>query len=322
MKKIFLILVLIFLACVAYSQEEDQLLVSEIKQSTVVTQPATLNKGFLLIGSIFTYTVVDKIFLANGKKDYSTENSWAKYSTEYLHFQYGLTNRIELAFAIPYKITSISYSRITKFPVYFDSTSTTKFKLKGNGIGDIDLEIYYQLIKGSKTKPSLVGQLSATFPTGEKNPTNIKENMIYDLPTGSGETTLALKLIYRKINYPYSYSFYGTFKYSFGGDKMMLPYENSISFKTGNYYNLGGNFNFLLNDWIAVQNDLSLVYQQANKYNGQTAYFGITQYGIFYNPNISFQFKKFRLVQGVFIPLFGKSFPADPQYNIDLQYIF
>jgi len=321
MKKIFVSLVLIIIANVAYSQEEDKLLVSEIKQSTVITQHATLNKGFFLLGSVFTYTVGDKMFSDNGKKDYAPENSWAKYSTEYLHFQFGLTNRIELAFALPYKITSISKSVIWEFPT-IDSSITEKYKSKGKGIGDIEFGIYYQLIEGSKTKPSLVCKLSATFPTGEKNPTNIKGPWEYDMPNGSGEATLALELIYRKITYPYSYSFSGAFKYSFGGEKIMFPYENSISFKSGNYYEVGGNFNFLLNDWIAVQNDLLLFYQRANKYYGETANVGITQYGIFYNPNISFQFKKFRLVQGVLIPFFGKTMPADPQYNIDLQYIF
>lgn len=321
MKKIFVSLVLIVLANVAYSQEEDKLLVSEIKQSTVITQPATLNKGFFLIGSIFTYVVVDKMFSDNGKKDYAVKNLWGQYSTEYLHFQYGLTNRIELTFALPYKITSISFSRIEE--VRSAATATRhKYKLKGKGIGDMEFDVSYQLIKGSKTKPSLVSKLDATFPSGEKNPTNIKGPWEYDLATGNGETTLALELIYRKITYPYSYSFYGAFKYSFGGEKIMSAYENSISFKSGNYYQVGGNFNFLLNDWIAVQNDLLLFYQRANKYYGETANVGITQYGIFYNPNISFQFKKFRLVQGVLIPFFGKTMPADPQYNIDLQYIF
>jgi hypothetical protein len=321
MKKVYVILVLIILANAAYSQEEDKLLVSEIKQSTVITQPATLNKGFFLLGSIFTYNVEDKMFSDNGKKDFAPQNWWAKYSTEYLHFHYGLTNRIELAFALPYKITSISGSVFSEIPI-IDTTITTKFKLKANGIGDIEFGIYYQLIKGSKTKPSLVSKLHATFPTGEKNPTNIKGAWEYDLPTGSGETTLASELIYRKITYPYSYSFYGFFKYSFGGEKVMLPYENSISFKSGIFYWVGGNFNFLLNDWIAVQNDLRLDYQQASKYYGETSYVGINAYIISYHPNISFQFKKFRLIQGVFIPLFGKSTPADPQYNIDLQYIF
>jgi hypothetical protein len=321
MKKIFISLVLIILADSAYSQEEDQLLVSEIKQSTVITQPATLNKGFILLGSIFTYVAVDKMFSDNGTKDYAYENSWGNFSTEYLHCHYGLTNRIELAVSLPYKISSVSWSKILETPVN-DSALIAKYKSIGKGIGDMEFGIYYQLIKGSKTKPSLVGKLSATFPTGEKNPTNIKDIFEYDLPTGNGETTLALEMIYRKIAYPYSYSFYGTFKYSFKGKKVMFPYENSISFKTGNYYSLGGNFNFLLNDWIAVQNDLLVIYQQANKYYGETTNFGITQKGILYNPNISFQFKKFRLVQGIFIPLLGKSMPADPQYNIDLQYIF
>ena len=321
MKKIFISLVLIILADVAYSQEEDKLLVSEIKQSTVITQPATLNKGFFLLGSTFTYTAIDKMFSNNGKKDYAVNNLWGQYSTEYLHFHFGLTNRMEIAFALPYKITSVSYSIISEIPI-IDSTITSKYKSKGKGIGDIEIGLCYQIIEGSKTKPSLVSQLSATFPTGEKNPTNIKGAWEYDMPNGSGETTLRLELIYRKITYPYSFSFYGSFKYSFRGKKVMFPYENSISFKSGNYYSAGGNFNFLLNDWIAVQNDLLLIYQQANKYYGETANIGITQNGICYNPNLSFQFKKFRLVQGVFIPLFGKSFPADPQYNIDLQYIF
>jgi hypothetical protein len=321
MKKIFVSLVLLILADITYSQEEDKLLIAEIKQSTVVTQPATLNKGFFLLGSIFTYTTSDKVFSTNGKKEYETGNGWGKYSTEYLHFQYGLTNRIELAFALPYKIISLSYSIISEIPV-IDTTLTTKVKLQGKGIGDIEFGIYYQIIKGSKTKPSLVSKLSATFPTGEKNPTNIKGRLEYDMPTGSGEPTLALELIYRKTTYPYSYSFYGLFRYSFGGEKVMVPYENPVSFKSGNYYNAGGNFNFLLNDWIALQNDLFFTYQRNNRFYGETANTEITQYALFYNPNISFQFKKFRLVQGVLIPLFGKTTTADPQYNIDLQYIF
>ncbi len=305
MKKIFVSLVLLILAGIAYSQEEDKLLISEIKQSTVVTQPATLNKGFLLLGSTFTYAISDKAFSTNGEKEYETGNGSAKYSTEYLHIQYGLTNRIELAFALPYKILSFSYSVITEFPL-LDTSFMTKAKLQGKGIGDIEFGIYYQIIKGSKTKPSLVSKLSATFPTGEKNPTNIKSRLEYEMPTGSGEPTLSLELIYRKITFPYSYSFYGLFKYSFGGEKVMVPYEDPISFKSGNYYNAGVNFNFLLNDWLALQNDLYFFYQRNNRFYGETGHTEITQYALFYNPNISFQFKKFRLVQGVLLPLIGK----------------
>lgn len=321
MKKIIVGLVFLALANVLYSQEEDKLLVSEIKQSTVITQPATLNKGFFLVGAAFTHIMADKMFSDNGKKEYAIQNLSTRNSTENLILRFGLTNRIELEFDLPYMITSISKSTISQVPLY-DTSITTKFKLKGKGFGDIEFGISYQLIEGSKTKPSLVSKLSAVFPTGEKNPTNIKGLWEYDYPTGRGETALRLELIYRKISYPYSYSFHGLFKYSFGGVKVMVPYEDPISFRSGNYYEVGGNFNFLLNDWIAVQNDLSFLYKHADKYSGETAPPTVTQMAIFYYPNINFQFKKFRLVQGVCIYLFGKTMPGDPQYQIDLQYIF
>jgi hypothetical protein len=321
MKKTIISLVLIILANIAYSQEEDKLLVSEIKQSTVITQPATLNKGFFLVGASFMHIMADKMFSDKGKKDYAVQNLSLRNSAAYLSFHFGLTNRIELAFDLPYTIASISKSIISEIPL-LDTAVTTKFKLKGKGIGDIEFGISYQLIEGSKTKPSLVSKLSAVFPTGEKNPTNIKGLWEYDYPTGRGETALRLELIYRKISYPYSYSFHSLFKYSFGGEKVMAPYEDPISFRSGNYYEVGGNFDFLLNDWIAVQNNLGFLYKNADKYNGETAQIPVTQMAIFYYPNINFQFKKFRLAQGVCIYLFGKTIPGDPQYQIDLQYIF
>jgi len=321
MKKIFVSLVLIILASVAYSQEEDQLLVSEIKQSTVITQPATLKKGFFRISAVFTYGAADKMFSDNGRKEYLVGNAWTRSSTNIIELQYGLSNSIEMAFALPYEISTTSRSIIDIIPVT-DSVITTARKLKGNGIGDIEFAISYQIIKGTKSKPSLVSKLIATFPTGRKNPSNIKNRWEYDKPTGRGETTLALQVIYRKVIYPYSYSFTGAFKYPFGGEKVLFPYEDPISFRSGNYYEAGGNFNFLLNDWIAVQNDLYYAYKRADSYNDNTTYFSNNQSAIYYHPNISFQLKKFRLVQGVLFPLKGKSISADPYYNIYLQYIF
>lgn len=321
MKRIFIFIVFIFLALNLNAQEEDKLLVSEIKQSTVITQPATLSKGFFLVGSIFTFNAEDKMFSVKGKRDFAPRNLWATFSTEYLHVHYGFTSRIEVAVALPYKIISLNGSVASEVPL-LDTTITTKIKQKANGIGDVELGIYYQVIKGSRTKPSLVGKLSATLPTGEKNLTDIKGPLEYNLPTGSGEATLSLELVYRKITYPYSYSFYGLFKYSFGGEKVLFPYEDPVSFRSGNYYFAGGNFNFLLNDWIAVQNDLQFVYQRATKSFDTTSYPKMNSLLFSYHPNISFQFKKFRLVQGFIIPLWGKSTPADPQYNIDFQYIF
>ncbi len=321
MKKILSGIFLILLVNSVYSQEDDQLLVTEIKQSTVITQPATLKKGFFKLGTSLAFGLADKIFNEDGKKEFVMENGWAKSSTYSLDMMYGLTNRLELSLSVPYERSSYYYSSIYTFPIE-ESSLTSKFKLKGSGLGDISFGVNYQLIEGSKTKASLVTRLTGTFPTGEKNPTNVNDNWEYDLPTGSGETTLALDLVYRKIAYPYSFSLYGTFKMSLGGEKIIRVGEDPVEFKSGNFIYAGGTFNFLLNDWIAVQNDLFFVYRQADTYEGETAAYGQNSNGLHYMPNISFQFKKFRFVEGVIIPIKGKSITADPQFILVAQYIF
>ena len=321
MKKIAISLILIIIVNVSYSQEDEQLLVSEIKQSTVITEPTTLKKGFFKLSSSFYFGLADKIFTDNAKKEFVMENGWAKTSSFGLSAHYGLTNRLELVFGIPYERSSFYNSSIIEIPL-LQSTTTSSFKLKGKGIGDMQLGINYQLIEGSKTKPSLESRLTVVLPTGEKNPTNINANWEYDLPVGMGEISISLDLLYRKIIYPYSFSFYGTFKYSLWGEKMMRAYEEPVSFKSGNFYYLGGSFNFLLNDWIAIQNDIFFTRNKADKYEGETDAYGIPSWGISYMPNINFQFRKFRFTEGIIIPLKGKSISADPLYLFVAQYIF
>jgi len=324
MKRIFTSLVFLIIVCTSFSQEEDKLLVAEIKQSTVITEPATLNRGFFKIGSEFTYAVEDRVLAESGKRIYSTGNGWGRSSSENLHFYYGATNRIEFGFILPYKFRSMHYSYINETPAS-DTSILIKWKTQGNGIGDIQFTIRYQIIEGSKTKPSLTAGLTTSFPTGEKNPTNITDTLIFDYPTGSGEISVAPELTFRKITYPYSYSFSSCFLYSFGCEKKMLPYENTIHFKSGSRFILSCNFNFLLNDWIAVQNDLTYDNKQADTYKGTTMITSFMpsndSWALIYTPGISFQFKKIRLAQGVSIPIIGKFWIADPQYRIMLQYI-
>jgi hypothetical protein len=324
MQRIFTSLALMIIVCNSFSQEEDKLLVAETKQSTVITEPATLNRGFFKIGSEFTYAIEDRVLTESGKRDYSTGNGWGRSSSENLHFYYGITNRIELGLIVPYKFRSMHRSYISD-TVAADTSILVKWETGGNGIGDMRFIIRYQIIEGSKTKPSLTAALTAFFPTGEKNPTNISGELIYDHPTGSGEILLIPELSFRKVAYPYSYSFWGYFQYGFGCEKKMLPYEDAIHFRSGSRFILGGNFNFLLNDWIAVQNDLTFENKRGDTYTGNTMITSFMpsndSWALIYAPGISFQFKKIRLAQGVSIPLLGKFWIADPQYRIMLQYI-
>ncbi|NMC40001.1 MAG: transporter [Bacteroidales bacterium] len=323
MKRILFCLICLVLSILTFSQEEDRLLVTEIKQSTVITEPATLRKGFFRIGSIFTYAVEDKVFDDNRSRTYSTGNGWGKYSTESLQLVYGFTNRIELALVFPYKFKSIHLSFLNEVP-FSDTSLLIKLKTKGNGLGDITVGVNIQIIEGSKNKPSLTGTLTASLPTGRKDPTNIKDLLIYDYPTGSGELSLIPELIFRKVTYPFSWSLFAGLQYGFGCDKIMVPNEEVSHFKSGIRWQTGGNFNFLVNDWIAIQNELVFDNKKADTYKGNTILAstpGYDSWALFYSPGLSFQFKKFRLNQGFAIPLAGKMTMADPQFNLTLQYI-
>lgn len=321
MKKVSLSLITLFSFCFVFAQEDDVLLVKEIKQSTIVTEPATLKKGFIKLGNSYAYSVVDKIFTDEGERQFITDNGWAKTSSYSIFVDYGLTNRIELSLNVPFERTSMYYSSIIETPL-FQTTTPSDFKLKGKGLGDIQLGIHYQIIEGSKIKPSLTSKLLITLPTGEKDPTNISDTWEYDLPTGYGVTSFSLDLAWRKITYPYSYSFYGTYKFSLKGEKKVRVYEDPVEFKPGSFLQLGARFDFLLNDWIAIANDLFFVRTGEDKYYDPTDAFGTKTRGFSYMPNLHFQFKKFRFAQGVIIPLSGKSTGADPTFILIGHYIF
>jgi len=236
---------------------------------------------------------------------------------------YGLSNRLELLLVIPYKFKSIHSSSINEVPVS-DTSIIIKWKTKGNGIGDMQFGISFQIIEGTKNKPSLTGLITTYLPTGRKNPTNITEDMIYDYPTGSGEVTIAPELNYRKISYPFSYSFFGYIQFGFGCNKVAFPYEDPSHYRSGIRWIVGGNFNFLVNDWISFQNDFIYDNKKSDTYKGETIFASIPEFNsrvLFYTPGISFQFRKFRLSQVVSIPLTGKMTIADPQFNVTLQYI-
>ena len=320
--KYLLITIMLFL-CLGhiFAQEEDQILVNELKQSTIITQPATLHKGFFRVGGAYTYSVGDKIFTNAGNKEFVPENTWVKAVNYTILLQYGITDRIEFYAQLPYSARAMFYSSVMSIPL-LKTKETTLFDIHGKGFGDLITGFYFQLLEGSKTKPSIVAGLFAELPIGEKNPTNIKDDFSFDLPMSSGEPALEFELRYRKIQFPYSYSFYGKMKYFFGGNKVMAPEEDAMSFNSGNRYGGGGVFSFLLNDWLAIKNDLSFGYNQFDTYEDKSYQTGEDSWSLYYLPYITFQLKRFRFAEGVGIALLGKSVPADPMYIIMAQYLF
>ena len=315
----FTVLVFLLVHMIAYAQVEEKIVPTDLKQQTIVTQPITLYKGFLRAGFAGGYTPLNKYFNDKSKKQFFGSNIWGKTWFVLAMMQYGVTDRLQLEIDLPYNITEQFQSYRIEAPL-FQTDSVVAWKVKGSGISDLSFRAGYQLIKESTSRPALAAFLAFTAPTGEKNPTGVVSERNYKLPSGSGEPVLNLDLQLRKIIFPYSYTAYLGYKYSFGGSKIFSPGEEEKEFKSGGYVNIGGTFDLSLNDWIALQNGLDSFFYGKDEVEGVKEKAG--KWIVQYFPRLNFQLKKLRLVQAVTVPLKGKTASADITYLLVAQYMF
>lgn len=322
MKKIFFLSFISFITCTASSQVETQLLPSDLKQQTVVTESVTLRKGFFRSGLQLSFSLVDKYFDDSGRKRYVTGSSWGSTSLFLFTFEYGITNRLMVDLAAPINSTKQAYNSLVVSPVNNQDVPLVS-DLKGTGIGDCFVTLVYQIIPEEKNSFSLTGSMDLTFPTGEKNPTDVKTVRDYQLPSGDGIFALGTRISARKILYPYSFTAYLGYNYKFKGSRLLLPTDSDeTEFKYGDAIETGVSFNLHLNEWIALTNELNYRYRGEGEVK--------TPYGISLDPaqtfsfetRLVFQIKQFRLGEEVSIPLLGKNVSADPRYVLIVQYIF
>jgi hypothetical protein len=109
-----------------------------------------------------------------------------------LGVRYGVTDRLELEFRVPY--TYRTQSQIARPVDLSPSAFDQAFNSSGNGIGDLEFAGRYQLNNGAGGWPILVGNIVATAPTG-KSPFDIKYiqdtgipgfSFAAEMPTGVG----------------------------------------------------------------------------------------------------------------------------------------
>jgi hypothetical protein len=290
-----------------------------MKQLTIINEPATLHKGFVRVGIDLGYGYADKIFDENGNKTYPlNSNTWAKSWGATLDLQMGITDRLQILVSIPYSYMAYYYSSRLEVPAR-DSIANSSWNLNGSGLSDIETGINYQILTEQDGRPAMVGKLSIDWPTGEKNPTKVNSKYDFKLPVGYGAMVVNAGIILRKIHLPYSYIFYANYNYKFSGSKIIQPGGDAVSFQDGSFLNTGGSFNFHLNDWITLQNDLGFYYRFEDKIASQLQ--GNSSWTIQYQPIVTFQIKRFRLVETIQLPITGKMASADPQFIMILQYI-
>ncbi|MGD0583258.1 MAG: transporter [Bacteroidales bacterium] len=322
MKKISIIYLLIIFSAVASGQTEKLINPADLKQQTIITEPLTLQKGFLRVGLFYTYTLSDKYFDSSAKKTFFPGNGWSSSNDLQLWTDYGITDRFMVELGIPYTNGIEIYHQKLYVPI-IDTMVSRNFTAKSKGLGDILMSASYQIIPSKDHKFSLRGQLELTLPTGRKNPTNFVNSYEYDAPTGNGVFVVTPGLYAQLLSYPFSFTAFLYYDYNFKGSKIMNAGDTQEKkFKYGDDINPGGSINFQLNDWIALTNELDFQYWWKGEEEGASDNDLYTHWSFTYQPRLIFQIRRFRLGESVTIPLKGKSYGADPQYILFVQYVF
>lgn len=322
MKKLYLVYLIIFLPVISFCQTEKQLVPADLKQQTIVTEPVTLQKGFFRTGIILNYRVADKYFDKSGKKEYFLTSSWGSTSAYGVTLQYGLTDRLQIDLKTEYRNT-LKEIQNTEIIASTNTSIIKTTKQKGLGLGDSHLSITYQILQEIEKRMSLTSRVNLTIPTGEKNPTNIRSAEKYDLPVGEGTYALGINISARKILYPYSLAGYLEYKHNFKGTKKFTATDiDEITFRLGDRFESGLSINLLLNEWIVLANEINFSDKGKGEIETVINQEIPSEWALSYEPGLVFQVKRFRLSESVRIPVIGRNVPADPLYELMIQYLF
>ncbi|KPK86116.1 MAG: hypothetical protein AMS27_05785 [Bacteroides sp. SM23_62_1] len=316
--RIILVVCLQLISIYIVAQIEQQMVPSEMKQLTAITEPATLMKGFFRVGMVYDHAFVKKLYDENANKIVLPGSSLSQTRALSITLQYGITDRFQVNLLLPFEFDLIQQSALWEDPLFRQKTIAT-WNQKGVGIGDLSFGLNSQIIKESDQFPSITAFGLITVPTGRKDITNVVDQRNYDLPTGSGEIRLSLDLQARKIVYPYSFIFIASIEYPLGGEKILSPGGEKTSFKSGQVYRITGGVNFHLNDWLSMANNLDYQYISEAEIDNNPV--GYNPWALQYHPYFHFQIRRLRFIQSVLIPLKGKYYSADPHYNFILQFI-
>ena len=314
---ILLILFLIFSWKLLHAQQERQLTPAEIKQLTVINEPLTLFKGYTRTG--FSYLIIygNNFFDLDGNKT-AISNAFGKQWTLQNITIYGITDKLQVGFGLPYTSKELTLSNNFEVPLS-DIYMHSKWEQSGSGLSDISLFADYQLLTQSENS-GLVGQFTLTLPTGRKNPSEIIDENNFRAPTGNGAMVVDLAMKYRKTKYPMMYEGRVGYALYMKGKKQFEPNGNELSFRDGNHLYMSASHGYHLNDWLAVINDINYNIFGVDTVDGVKAS-TMSTFDISWMPRLSFQIKRVRFNQGLTVPLKGRLSGADVSYILIVQYM-
>jgi hypothetical protein len=303
-------------------QTEQMVIPGDLKQQTIITEPITLRKGYFRAGIEGSFSIIDRVFDEDANRSYLLEsNAWGKFSEYLLALSYGISDRLQVVCNVPYVRQQTFIS--TLFTNVRDRNDTIiSERTRGNGLGDVEAGIEYQLFMETDRLPAVMIGTRVTVPIGPKNPRNIVSDLQYDRPTGGGNFEWETYVVVKKIIYPFSSTTRLQYEHNFPGRKILSPGDPEIAFKPGDQFILASDFGIQLNDWISLSNEIGLTVSGENTYHSDPVAISPSSWLIYCYPTLSFQLRRFRFVQSIFVPVAGKYGPADPVYVFALYRTF
>lgn len=287
----------------------------DLRHETKITEPLTLRKGYFQGIVSYLYTPYVNTFDDNGdrSKFIPTENgiNFSGIAFHGMQFnlgaEYGITDRIQIEFALPYIYSESEYIIKNEKVPYNLVINETEYQ-KTNGIGDLSAYLSYQFIKKTTLYSAL--SIGMNFPTGSKGiDTVVTTSGMRELnmPTSSDEYSFTTVLRAKKIIYPYALELKPSFAYSFGNDR----YKASAS-----YFDVEGSYGVMLNDWFTISNRWEYFYYPGRAFK-QSDFNPIHSYRISTGFIVSQQVKRFRFIEQFNYPIMGKSLTT----NSDIFFI-
>ncbi len=314
-----ILLISVIIPILGFAQSDQEILPSERKQMTIITEPYTLYQGFFRAGISVQYGALYKIFDSDGERVPISNASGKSWSTSFIA-QYGVSDRLQVTLGLPYTQQDLFLSYRGEAPG-IATFIQQKLEGKGSGLGDAWLGVDYQVITETDARPSIKGLFTITLPTGSKNPEELDDPELIDIPVGRGAMAYEAGISARKIIYPYSWTGYVSYKMNTEGSKSLAVGDPEITFNDGDLWTFSGSFNFHMNEWLALVNDAYFFISGQDEEDG-VAIEDSSSWVFWYSPRLSFQIKRLRVNQTIQLPLAGKRSSADPGYIMVFQYVF
>jgi hypothetical protein len=309
-----------------FAQTERQILPTDMKQMTVVTEPTTLPKGFLRAGESvgynrFSYTWYDE----NWKKEefFKVKNDWFLNIITQTQLEYGLTDRLQVNASLVYLFKQSQIGAL-EHGSYTDTVYDISNIHKGHGMNSIHTGVSFQIIPQKEDrKSSLTGTVDVLIPVGHKNLHHIKGFWDYDLPTSDGYFATQLDLAYKKIFYPFSWTVEAAYTYNFSCKKADNSFQEYTN-RAGNVLEVRSGLNFHLNEWIALTNKLTFrsAAQTTETYDTGEIKTYMKNDILHYTGYLVFHVKRCRISEGVQATVTAKSRRADNLFYLNFEYLF